>query len=102
MPPDPDDLLEATGEVIRSNDRKLVLERRYGPFREMTDEESQAQRISFVYGNLKLSDPDNPYITKELVAAIGSGATDEEVDAILQKIKQAEEAQLSLDVEPKE
>lgn len=97
MPADPDDMLEAMGEIIRRNDRKLALENEVGRPLEMTDEERRAQRNSFVYGNIKMSNPDNPYITRELVAAIGDGASKEEVDAILAKIKKAEEAQQHLD-----
>jgi hypothetical protein len=97
MPPDPDDMLEAMGEIIRRDNRKLALEQQLGRPLEMTDAEKRAQAISFVYGNIKLSDPDNPYITRALVEAIVDGAPKEEVDAILARTKKAEEAQQHLD-----
>ena len=101
MPADPDDMLEVFGEIIRRDNAKFALEKKVGRSMDMTDEERRAQRISFVYGNIKLADPDNPYITKELVAAIGDDASKEEVDAIIEKIRKVEEAQTSLDLEPR-
>lgn len=37
---------------------------------EMSEEEKWEQKISFAYGNLKLHDPNNPNITKDLVRKV--------------------------------